>query len=146
MMPQPDLFSPVDDKIASAKIQLLMELRTKGIRNHNLLSAIETVPRERFVPRMFEARAYENSALPIAGGQTMESPYMVARLIDALEVRPRDIVLDIGTGSGYLAAILSKLCRRVFTLELHRELREEAQARLYTMNYRTITSLVGGWS
>ncbi len=149
MMPQPDLFSPKDDSIASAKIQLLMELRTKGIRNHSLLGAIETVARERFAPRMFEARAYENSFLPIAAGQMMESPYMIARLIDALDVRPRDIVLDIGTGSGYLAAILSRLARRVFTLEWHRELREEAQLRFHDMNYRTVTSLVGdghkGW-
>ena len=146
---QPDFFSTGDNAVSNAKIQLLMELRTKGIRNHTLLSAIETVPRERFVSRMFEARAYENCSLPIAGGQTMESPYRVAQLCEALNVRDRDIILDIGTGSGYLAAVLSKLSRRVFTLELHRELREEAQMRFSSMNYRNVTSLVGdghkGW-
>jgi protein-L-isoaspartate(D-aspartate) O-methyltransferase len=149
MMPQPDLFSPADDHVASAKIQLLMALRNKGIRTHNILSAIETIPREKFVPRMFETRAYENIALPISAGQTIESPYVIARMMEALEVRERDIVLDVGTGSGYVAAILSKLARRVFTIEQHRELREEAQARFQALDYRTITSLVGdghrGW-
>jgi len=146
---QPDSISISDNTISNAKIQLLMELRLKGIRNHALLGAIETVPRERFVPPMFVSRAYENCALPMAGGQTMESPYRVAQLCAALDVRDRDIILDIGTGSGYLAAILSKFARRVFTMELHRELREEAQERLTSMNHRNITSLVGdghkGW-
>jgi protein-L-isoaspartate(D-aspartate) O-methyltransferase len=149
MTPQPDLFSPSDDATARAKIQLLMQLRAKGVRHHALLSSFETVPRERFVARMFEARAYENISLPIAAGQTMESPYAIARLIESLEVRPRDMVLDIGTGSGYLAAILSTLVRRVFTLELHHELRAEAQARFHAMEYGNITSLLGdghkGW-
>lgn len=146
---QPDLFPNIDNAISNAKIQLLMELRSKGVRNHTLLSAIETVPRESFVPQMFLSRAYENCILPIAGGQTMESPYRVAQLCAALCLRDRDIVLDIGTGSGYLAAVLSKLTRRVCTIELHRELRDEAQVRLNSMNYHNITSIVGdghkGW-
>jgi protein-L-isoaspartate(D-aspartate) O-methyltransferase len=148
-MPQPDLFNPSDDVLASAKIQLLMELRSKGIRTHTILSAIETVPRECFLPRMFAARAYENTALPISGGQTIESPYRVAHLLEALELRERDSVLDIGTGSGYMAAVLSKLAHRIFTIEQHRELREEAQARFQALELRGIASLVGdgykGW-
>jgi protein-L-isoaspartate(D-aspartate) O-methyltransferase len=148
-MSQPDLFSPADNDIANAKIQLLMLLRSKGIRNHAILNAIETVPRERFVARMFETRAYENVALPIAAGQTLESPYFIANILEYLNIRTRDIVLDVGTGSGYLAATLSKLARRVFTLEHHRELRDEAQARLHTLHYRNVISLVGdghkGW-
>jgi protein-L-isoaspartate(D-aspartate) O-methyltransferase len=148
-MSQPDLFAPADDAIANAKIQLLMQLRSLGIRNHAVLSAIETVPRERFVARMFETRAYENTTLPIAGGQTLESPYFLAKVLEALNIRTRDMVLDVGTGSGYVAAVLSKLARRVFTLEHHRELREEAQARLHTLHYRNVVSLVGdghkGW-
>jgi protein-L-isoaspartate(D-aspartate) O-methyltransferase len=149
MTPQPDLFSADNDATANAKIQLLMQLRSLGIRNHAVLSALETVPRERFVGRMFEARAYENVTLPIAGGQTLESPYFLAKVLGAFNIRSRDMVLDVGTGSGYVAAVLSKLARRVFTLEHHRELRDEAQARLHTLHYRNVVSLVGdghkGW-
>ncbi len=148
-MPQPDLFNPPDDDLASAKIQLVMALRTAGIRDNRLLSAVELVPREVFVPRMFADRAYENTALPISAGQTINAPELVARMLEALDVQERSIVLEIGTGSGYQAAILAQLARRVFTMEYYPELREEARQRLEQLQYSTIATLGGdghkGW-
>src|SRR5579862_4098465 len=112
------------------KVRLIMELRRAGIVDARVLGAIEKTPRELFVPEPFQDHAYENVALPIANGQTISQPYVVALMTEKLEVGERDKVLEIGTGSGYQAAILARLARRVFTIERHRELLQEAEARL----------------
>ena len=98
------------------KISLIMELRQQGISDTRVLSAIERVHREIFVSPSFVDQAYENTALPIEEGQTISQPYVVAFMTQALDVKPRQRVLEIGTGSGYQAAVLAKLCRRVFTI------------------------------
>lgn len=146
---KPEQFHSPDDAIYSAKIQLLMALRTAGIRDHTLLGAIETVPREACVPRLFSERAYENTDLPISAGQRILSPETTAMMLQALEVEERNIVLEIGTGSGYQTAILSKLARRVLSLEYYHDLREEARKTLESLDCRNVTLLVGdghkGW-
>jgi protein-L-isoaspartate(D-aspartate) O-methyltransferase len=131
------------------KVRLIMELRHDGIGDARVLGAIEKTPRELFVPEHFQDHAYENVALPIANGQTISQPYVVALMTEKLELGERDKVLEIGTGSGYQAAILSRLCRRVFTIERHRELVREAEERFRAVGLSNIISLFAdggkGW-
>jgi protein-L-isoaspartate(D-aspartate) O-methyltransferase len=147
---QPDLFTPLADALAISKIRLLMTLRKNGIRSHALLSAMEAVAREQFVPRMFALQAYEDIPLPISSGQTINAPSIVAKMLDVLELDSRHMVLEVGTGSGYQAAIMAKLARRIFTIELQRELRAEAVERLEEIRAYNVTSLIGngciGWA
>ena len=102
------------------RARLVLALRRAGITNTSVLSAIESVPRELFVPETFVDRAYEDTALPIGYGQTLSQPLVVATMIQALELNDRVKLLEVGTGSGYHAAILSHLCRRVYTIERHK--------------------------
>ena len=134
---------------AAQKIRLLMELRRQGLSDTRVLGAIERVPREQFVPASFQDQAYENIALPINQGQTISQPGVVAFMTEALQVGERMKVLEIGTGSGYQAAVLSKLCRRVYTVERYRSLLRAAEARFHALKIPNITSRVGdgnkGW-
>ena len=99
------------------KIRLILELRESGISDSKTLSAIEKIPRENFVPNSFRNQSYENIALPIAEGQTISQPLVVALMTEALELEKNNKVLEIGTGSGYQTSILSILSRRVYTIE-----------------------------
>jgi protein-L-isoaspartate(D-aspartate) O-methyltransferase len=109
-------------------IQLLMELRRQGITDTDVLSAMETTPREFFVPAVFQDRAYDNVALPIDAGQTISQPYVVAYMTAALELKPTNRVLEVGTGTGYQTAILAKLARRIYTIERHPSLANERRS------------------
>lgn len=126
-----------------------MELRRLGISDTDVLSAIELVPRERFVPDMFLDQAYENRALPIGQGQTLSQPQVVASMSQALMVDRRTKVLEIGTGSGYQTAVLSRLARRVYTIERYRELLQVAEERFGALRLHNITAKLGdgfkGW-
>jgi protein-L-isoaspartate(D-aspartate) O-methyltransferase len=131
------------------KIQLIMDLRREGIGDLAILNAIERVPRELFIPETFRDHAYDNRALPIPSGQTISQPFVVAYMTAALELTDRHKVLEIGTGSGYQAAVLAKLCRRVYTVERHGDLLREARVRFETLDLHTIVSRHGdgtlGW-
>ena len=131
------------------KIRLVMELRQQGITDKAVLSAIERVPREVFVPEAFHDQAYENTALPIGHGQTISQPSVVAYMTQALELGPRMKVLEIGTGCGYQAAVLAQLCRRVYTIERYRELLREADQRFRDLRINNVTTKWGdgtkGW-
>src|ERR1700761_5159736 len=111
------------------RIRLIMELRGSGVTDTRLLSPLERTPRDNFVPPTSSAQAWDNVALPIGHGQTISQPLVVAAMTQALELHDRATVLEIGTGSGYQTAILSPLCRRVFTIERHRELLRQARQR-----------------
>lgn len=134
---------------ANDKIRLLMKLRREGVTDTRVLSAIESTPREAFVDERFLDQAYEDTALPIDAGQTISQPTVVAWMTWALQVGERMKVLEIGTGSGYQAAILSKLCRRLYTVERHKELLKQAEKRFEKMRLRNVTSRAGdgskGW-
>jgi protein-L-isoaspartate(D-aspartate) O-methyltransferase len=134
---------------ASKLARLVMELRGGGVDDLRVLAAIERTPRELFVPATFRDQAYENVALPIGHGQTISQPLVVGVMTQALEVGERHKVLEIGTGSGYQAAILARLCRRVFTLERYRPLLREAEQRFAALRLSNITSRFGdgtkGW-
>ncbi len=108
------------------KIRLILELRESGITNSNVLSAIETISREKFIPENYRNQAYENIALPIGENQTISQPYVVAKMTELLEVENNHKVLEIGTGSGYQCAILSKLARRIYTIERIKKLHENS--------------------
>ena len=99
------------------KIRLILELRESGIANSKVLSALESIPREKFIPESYRNQAYENIALPIGDNQTISQPYVVAKMTELLDVKNNHKVLEIGTGSGYQCAILSKLARRIYTIE-----------------------------
>lgn len=130
-------------------IRLIMELRRQGITDSRVLGAIERVPREAFVPETFRDQAYENMALPIGSGQTISQPSVVAFMTQELRIGDRMKVLEIGTGSGYQAAVLAKLCRRLYSIERHRELLLEAERKFRELRINNITAKVGdgtkGW-
>lgn len=135
------------DRVAVA--DFLLRLRRRGITDRALISAMESVPRRLFVP--FEARdtAYYERALPIECGQTISAPELVAEMTAALDVHPEHRVLEVGTGSGYQAAILSHLARHVYTIERFRTLVELAELRFRTLRLSNINVIVGdgcaGW-
>jgi protein-L-isoaspartate(D-aspartate) O-methyltransferase len=121
---------------------LAVRLRS-AVGDERVLSAIATTPRERFVPPGERSRAYENVALPIACGQTISQPLVVARMLETLELQPGDRVLDIGTGSGYHAALLARLARHVWTIERHPKLSAAAQGAVASLNIDNVTFEVG---
>jgi len=135
--------------IEANKIRLIMELRRQGITDQRVLAAMERVPRERFVPPTFGAEAYENIPLPIAQGQTISQPYIVAYMTQELQVTDRSVVLEVGTGSGYQAAVLAQMCRRVYTIERYRSLKAAAELVFDELGLHNITTRLGdggkGW-
>jgi protein-L-isoaspartate(D-aspartate) O-methyltransferase len=126
--------------LAARKIRLIMSLRQQGITDTAVLSAIERIPRETFVPPTFLDQAYENRALPIGCGQTLSQPQVVLQMTQALQVKPRQKVLEIGTGSGYQTAVLSRLARRVYTIERHKQLLKDAERRFAELRLHNITA------
>jgi protein-L-isoaspartate(D-aspartate) O-methyltransferase len=129
--------------------RLIAELRQSGITDEKVLEAIAAVDRERFVAAPFAERAWENTALPISFGQTISQPLVVASMTEALRVGPRMKVLEIGTGSGYQAAVLAKLARRVYSIERFKPLSKEAERLLIDLGIYNVVCDVGdgskGW-
>jgi protein-L-isoaspartate(D-aspartate) O-methyltransferase len=131
---------------AERKMRFLYALRSKGVTDARVLTAMETIDRGAFVTGIFADRAYEDMPLPIACGQTISQPSVVGLMTQALEVSPRDKVLEVGTGSGYQAAILSLLARRVYTIDRHRRLVREAEAIFRKLDLTNITAIAGDGS
>jgi len=128
------------------RTRLVETLRQQGIRDERVLAAIAAVPREAFVEQPFADQAYADQPLPIACGQTISQPYVVALMTDALEVEPSSRVLEIGTGSGYQTAVLSQLAARVFTIERYATLAEAAAERFSALGLANITQRTGDGS
>ena len=131
---------------AETKMQFLFALRSKGVIDTCVLTAMERVDRAAFVKGIFAERAYEDMPLPISCGQTISQPSIVGIMTQALKVSPRDKVLEIGTGSGYQAAILSQLARRVYTVDRYRRLVIQAQAIFTAQDITNITTFTGDGS
>lgn len=131
------------------KIRLIMHLRHAGITDTEVLTALERVPRELFVPDALRDQAYEDMALPIGRGQTISQPLVVAYMTQALEIGPKNKVLEIGTGSGYQTCILAHLCLRVYSIERHKPLLLQAEQMFDRLKLRNITAIAGdgmkGW-
>jgi protein-L-isoaspartate(D-aspartate) O-methyltransferase len=122
--------------------ELIAELR-RYVADDRVLEAVAAVPRERFVPWPMRERAYENRALSIGCGQTISQPLVVARMTELLTPRPEDRVLDVGTGSGYHAAVLARLCAHVWSIERHQRLSERAARNLEAADVHNVTLIVG---
>ena len=132
---------PADESVQ--RMEFMLTLRQRGISDKAVLRAMDTVPREHFVETQFAESAYADRAMPIACGQTISQPYVVAYMTEHLEVRANHRVLEVGTGSGYQAAVLSRLAREVITMERYRTLANTARARLKTLGYDNIEVLFG---
>ncbi len=130
---------PHDD----ARMEFLLGLRRRGISDQAVLRAMEEVPRERFVEPQSAERAYADQALPIACGQRISQPCVVAYMSEQLALRPLHRVLEVGTGSGYQAAVLSRLVREVISVERYRTLAEHARERLQALGYNNVEVVVG---
>jgi protein-L-isoaspartate(D-aspartate) O-methyltransferase len=132
---------PGDDKVG--RMQFLLALRRRGVSNAAVLRAMDEVPREHFVEGAFIDRAYADQALPIACGQTISQPYVVAYMTEQLDVHGDHRVLEIGTGSGYQAAVLSRLAREVVSVERYRMLADAARSRLKALGYDNVEVRLG---
>jgi protein-L-isoaspartate(D-aspartate) O-methyltransferase len=124
-------------------MEFLLNLRRHGIADAAVLRAMDEVPREHFVPNAYADAAYRDQALPIPCGQTISQPYVVAYMTERLEVGPQHRVLEVGTGSGYQTAVLSRLAREVVTIERYRTLADSARARLATLGYVNVEVVAG---
>src|SRR5918912_3976017 len=131
------------DQQPPEKMMFQLTLRRRGISDQAVLRTMEEVPRELFVDEADRDGAYRDSALPIACGQTISQPFVVAYMTEQLQLRPVHRVLEIGTGSGYQAAVLSKIAREVVTVERYRTLASAAQARLTTIGCKNVDVIVG---
>lgn len=137
------------DGYGGYRAELVETLRRKGIRDLAVLKAVAETPRHRFVPESVRHRAYEDSALPIGGGQTISQPFVQARYLEVLALTGREKVLEVGTGSGYQTALLSRLAETVFSVERLPQLARQARETLQAAGCRNVTVLVGdgtlGW-
>jgi protein-L-isoaspartate(D-aspartate) O-methyltransferase len=124
-------------------MQFLLTLRRRGIADQAVLRAMDEVPRERFVSREMAGNAYADHAMPIDCGQTISQPYVVAYMTEQLGLLPHHRVLEVGTGSGYQAAVLSRLAREVLSIERYRTLAEQARGRLRDLGYDNVEVIVG---
>ena len=134
------------DDLAERKMRFLFALRSKGVTDARVLTAMERVDRGHFIKGLFADRTYEDMPLPIACGQTISQPSVVGLMTQALNVQPRDTVLEVGTGSGYQAAILSQLARRIYTVDRHRRLVREASEVFRRLNLSNITAFAADGS
>ena len=130
--------------------KLVLSLRSQGVSDPAVLTAIERTPRDLFTPDLFKDRSWEDSALPISCGQTISQPYIVGLMTQALTLEPRARVLEIGTGSGYQTAVLSRLSRLVYTVERYRTLLRDAEARFEALKFTNVITRFGdgflGWA
>jgi protein-L-isoaspartate(D-aspartate) O-methyltransferase len=131
------------DEQAEEHMEFLLTLRRRGIGDAAVLRAMDEVPRGRFVEAEFAERAYADHALPIDCGQTISQPYVVAYMTEQLALRPHQRVLEVGTGSGYQAAVLSRLAREVVSIERYRTLAEQARGRLRALGYDNVEVVTG---
>lgn len=134
------------DELAERKMRFLFALRSRGVTDARVLTAMEKIDRGLFVRGIFADRAYEDMPLPIACGQTISQPSVVGLMTQALQVNPRDTVLEVGTGSGYQAAILSQLARRVYTVDRYRRLAREAAEIFRHLDLVNITTIAADGS
>lgn len=135
-----------DDSVSERKMQFLFALRTRGVTDKRTLAAMEKVDRGDFLRGLFAERAYEDMPLPIACGQTISQPSIVGLMTQALNVDPRHRVLEVGTGSGYQAAVLAQMARRVYTIDRHAKLVREAQVIFDRMGLGNITTFAADGS
>ena len=131
------------DPTNARQLMVDSQLRRRGISDTRVLDAMLRVPRHQFVPEPYRAEAYEDHPLPIAGGQTISQPYIVALMLESLQLTPTDKVLEVGTGSGYATALLSELAGQVFSIERHPAISESAREVLASLGYTNVQVFSG---
>lgn len=143
------LLSTSDPFLHKRQEMIERDIRGRGIKDRRVLDAMAKIPRHLFVDEVFRDRAYGDHPLPIGEGQTISQPYVVALMSEALKLRPDDKVLEIGTGSGYQAAVLAEIVKEVYTIEIRKSLAESAERRLKELGYRNVRVRYGdgyfGW-
>ncbi len=137
---QPDAFA------VDRQHMVALQLRSRGIHDERVLDAMARIPREQFIPEPFHHQAYGDHPIPIGHGQTISQPYIVALMLEALAIQPTDKVLEIGTGSGYVAAVLAELSSHVYSVERHASLAQTAERVLAALGYQNVTILIGDGS
>lgn len=137
--------APVDEYAREREEMVQTQIVARGVHDQAVIAAIRAVPRHRFVPSRLRSSAYEDGPLPIGHGQTISQPYIVAYMTELLRLKPGARVLEIGTGSGYQAAVLVQVTRAVYTVEIIPELGREAQARLKALGYTVHTRMADGY-
>src|ERR1700693_2771105 len=144
-----DTNHPLDDFRSQREEMVRIQLADRGIHDVRVLNAMRQVPRHEFVPEVFQQGAYEDHPLPIGEGQTISQPYIVAAMLEHLALHVTDRVLEVGTGSGYVTALLSLLCAEVYSVERHAQLAASAESTLHRLGYRNVKIRVGdgiqGW-
>jgi protein-L-isoaspartate(D-aspartate) O-methyltransferase len=140
----------ISDPFHTQRVAMVeLQLRGRGIRDPRVLAAMERIPRHEFLGPESQREAYEDRPLPIGHGQTVSQPYIVAAMLEALEIQPSDSVLEIGTGSGYQTALLAELAGKVYSIERHAPLAERARETLARLGYTAVEVVVGdgteGW-
>ncbi len=145
----PEKMTPVPAPRTKERAELVDQLRREGIRDERVLTAMNTVPRHRFVPKNLEAHAYRDRPLPIGLDQTISQPWVVARMTELVEPSPTDKALEVGTGSGYQAAVLAQLVSHVYTIEILCEHADRAREQLKQLDYENLSVRCGdgyeGW-
>jgi protein-L-isoaspartate(D-aspartate) O-methyltransferase len=131
------------DPTAARQLMVDSQLRARGISNPHVLDAMLGVPRHEFVPGPYRAQAYEDHPLPIGDNQTISQPYIVAVMLEALQLQPTDKVLEVGTGSGYVTALLAEVAAQVFSIERHPALAERARELLAALGYANVQVFTG---
>jgi len=131
-------YSPMDRQTTARQLMVESQLRARGISDARVLDAMLRVPRHEFVSEPYRAQAYEDHPLPIGDGQTISQPYIVARMLESLALAPGDKVLEVGTGSGYVTALLAELAAQVFSIERHPALADSARQVLATLGYTNV--------
>jgi protein-L-isoaspartate(D-aspartate) O-methyltransferase len=131
------------DLTAARQLMVDSQLRARGVSDPRVLDAMLTVPRHRFVPEPYRSQAYEDHPLPIGDGQTISQPYIVARMLESLQLAPTDKVLEVGTGSGYATALLAEIAQQVFSIERHSALAEGARRVLAELGYNNTQVVTG---
>lgn len=135
------------DSFAGARRNMVeSQLRARGISDERVLAAMARVPRHEFVAPTYREQAYEDHPIPIAEGQTVSQPFIVALMLESLDLAPSDRGLEVGTGSGYLTAVLAELCAQVYSIERHFRLADSAQRTLARLGYTNVRVLVGDGS
>jgi protein-L-isoaspartate(D-aspartate) O-methyltransferase len=143
-----DVFGPahVDQYASERQLMVANQLRARGVRDERVLDAMARVPRHEFVAERLREQAYEDHPLPIGEGQTVSQPYIVALMLESLELEPTHTVLEVGTGSGYQTALLAELCRHVYSIERHESLAHQAERTLARLGYTNLSVRVGDGS
>jgi protein-L-isoaspartate(D-aspartate) O-methyltransferase len=131
------------DPTTARQLMVDSQLRQRGISDPRVLDAMLRVPRHEFVSQAYRSQAYEDHPLPIGDGQTISQPYIVARMLESLEVSPTDMVLEVGTGSGYVTALLGELAAQVFSIERHPALADTARQLLAALGYGNVRVITG---